>query len=182
MTAAAARMQALIIDLLDYSRVNTRGLPLQQLQLDQLLDEVLQDLETSLEQSHALIQREPLPQVLGDASQLRRVLQNLLSNALKFQKPGQSPQIRIYAEHSTGPCWTLCIADNGIGFDEKYLDRIFNPFQRLHGREAYAGTGIGLAIVKKIVERHGARITASSIPGTGSIFRITFPTMERTTP
>ncbi|MFZ3152908.1 PAS domain S-box protein [Pseudomonas sp.] len=182
MTAAAARMQALIIDLLDYSRVNSRGLPLQQLQLDKLLDEVLQDLEAALEQSHAVIQRGPLPQVLGDASQLRRVLQNLLSNALKFQKPGEHPQISIYAEYSTGARCTLCIADNGIGFEEKYLDRIFNPFQRLHGREAYAGTGIGLAIVKKIVERHGAYITASSEPGAGSIFRITFPAMARKTP
>ena len=178
MTSAAARMQALIIDLLDYSRVNTRGLPLQQLALDKLLDEVLQDLEAALEQSHAVIERTPLPQVLGDASQLRRVLQNLLSNALKFQKAGEQPQIRIYAEHSADGQWTLCIADNGIGFDEKYLDRIFNPFQSLHGRDAYAGTGIGLAIVKKIVERHGAHITASSVPGAGSIFRITFPVIE----
>jgi hypothetical protein len=143
-----------------------------------LLDEVLQDLEAALEQSHAVIERTPLPQVLGDASQLRRVLQNLLSNALKFQKAGEPPQIRIYAEHSADVQWTLCIADNGIGFDEKYLDRIFNPFQRLHGRDAYAGTGIGLAIVKKIVERHGAHITASSVPGAGSIFRITFPVIE----
>ncbi len=181
MTSAAARMQALIIDLLDYSRVNTRGQPLQQLELDQLLDEVLQDLETALEQSGAQVQREPLPPVRGDASQLRRVLQNLLSNALKFRKAGQQPLIRIYAEQQAGNTWVLCIADNGIGFDEKYLDRIFNPFQRLHGREAYAGTGIGLAIVKKIVERHGARITASSTPGAGSTFRITFPSMDKTT-
>ncbi len=181
MTSAAARMQALIIDLLDYSRVNTRGQPLQKLELDQLLDEVLQDLETALEQSGAQVQREPLPPVRGDASQLRRVLQNLLSNALKFQQTGQRPLIRIYAEHPSGNAWVLCIADNGIGFDEKYLDRIFNPFQRLHGREAYAGTGIGLAIVKKIVERHGASITASSAPGVGSIFRISFPPMDKPT-
>jgi PAS domain S-box-containing protein len=181
MTSAAARMQALIIDLLDYSRVNTRGQPLQKLELDPLLDEVLQDLETALEQSGAQVLREPLPPVRGDASQLRRVLQNLLSNALKFQQTGQRPLIRIYAEHPSGNAWVLCIADNGIGFDEKYLDRIFNPFQRLHGREAYAGTGIGLAIVKKIVERHGASITASSAPGVGSIFRISFPPMDKPT-
>nr|WP_256674823.1 PAS domain S-box protein [Pseudomonas sp. ALS1131] len=182
MTSAAARMQALIIDLLDYSRVNTRGQPLQQLELDELLDEVLQDLETALEQSGAQIQRAPLPPVRGDASQLRRVLQNLLSNALKFRQAGQQPLIRIYAEQQTGNSWVLCIADNGIGFDEKYLDRIFNPFQRLHGREAYAGTGIGLAIVKKIVERHGASITAKSAPGVGSTFCITFPPMDKPTP
>ncbi|MGA4532059.1 PAS domain S-box protein [Ectopseudomonas chengduensis] len=182
MTSAAARMQALIIDLLDYSRVNTRGQPLQKLDLDQLLDEVLQDLETALEQSGAQVQREPLPPVRGDASQLRRVLQNLLSNALKFQQAGEKPLIRIYAEHPGDGSWVLCIADNGIGFDEKYLDRIFNPFQRLHGREAYAGTGIGLAIVKKIIERHGANITASSTHGVGSTFRISFPPMDKPTP
>jgi PAS domain S-box-containing protein len=182
MTSAAARMQALIIDLLDYSRVNTRGQPLQKLELDELLDEVLQDLETALEQSGAQVKREPLPPVRGDASQLRRVLQNLLSNALKFQKAGEKPLIRIHAEHPAGQHWVLCITDNGIGFDEKYLNRIFKPFQRLHGREAYAGTGIGLAIVKKIVERHGASITASSAPGVGSTFRITFPPMDGPTP
>ncbi|MFI8743826.1 PAS domain S-box protein [Pseudomonas sp. NPDC077186] len=181
MTSAAARMQALIIDLLDYSRVNTRGQPLQKLDLDPLLDQVLQDLETALEQSGAQVLREPLPPVRGDASQLRRVLQNLLSNALKFQHAGAKPLIRIYAEHPGDESWVLCIADNGIGFDEKYLDRIFNPFQRLHGREAYAGTGIGLAIVKKIVERHGASITASSALGVGSTFRISFPPMDKPT-
>ncbi|WP_339459614.1 PAS domain S-box protein [Pseudomonas sp. EA_105y_Pfl2_R69] len=179
MTSAAARMQALIIDLLNYSRVNTRGQPLQPLDLNLLLDEVLGDMETAIEQSQARIDYPRLPAVLGDPSQLRQLLQNLLSNALKFQPPGNRPLIRLYVETQNAAHWTLCIADNGIGFEEKYLDRIFNPFQRLHGREAYAGTGIGLAIVKKIAERHGARITASSVPGQGSIFRITFPTLDR---
>lgn len=179
MNSAAARMQALIVDLLNYSRVNTRGQPLQPLDLNQLLGEVLGDMEAAIEQSQARIEYPQLPPVLGDPSQLRQVLQNLLSNALKFQPPGNQPLIRLYVEAQEGAHWTLCIADNGIGFDEKYLDRIFNPFQRLHGREAYAGTGIGLAIVKKIVERHGARITASSSPGQGSVFRITFPSLEK---
>ncbi|HUE93495.1 PAS domain S-box protein [Pseudomonas sp.] len=179
MTSAAARMQALIIDLLNYSRVNTRGQPLQPLDLNQVLGEVLGDMEAAIEQSQARIDYPPLPKVLGDPSQLRQLLQNLLSNALKFQAPGNRPLIRLYVEAQNATHWTLCIADNGIGFDEKYLDRIFNPFQRLHGREAYAGTGIGLAIVKKIAERHSARITASSVPGQGSVFRITFPTLDR---
>jgi PAS domain S-box-containing protein len=179
MASAAARMQALIIDLLNYSRVNTRGQPLQPLDLNQVLVEVLGDMETAIEQNLARIEYPPLPRVLGDPSQLRQLLQNLLSNALKFQAPGNRPLIRLYAEAQYATHWTLCIADNGIGFDEKYLDRIFNPFQRLHGREAYAGTGIGLAIVKKIAERHGARTTASSVPGQGSVFRITFPTLDR---
>jgi hypothetical protein len=179
MTSAAARMQALIIDLLNYSRVNTRGQPLQPMDLNQVLVDVLGDMETAIEQSQARIEYPPLPKVLGDPSQLRQLLQNLLSNALKFQAPGNRPLIRLYVEAQDAAHWTLCIADNGIGFDEKYLDRIFNPFQRLHGREAYAGTGIGLAIVKKIAERHGARITASSAPGQGSVFRITFPSLDR---
>ncbi|HEX5843112.1 MAG TPA: PAS domain S-box protein [Pseudomonas sp.] len=182
MTSAAARMQALINDLLGYSRLSSRAQPLQPQDLNQLLGEVLQDMETALEQSQARIECQTLPAVLGDASQLRQVLQNLLSNALKFQSPGQQPLIRLYMEHADSNGWELCIADNGIGFEEKYLDRIFNPFQRLHGREAYAGTGIGLAIVKKIVERHGARISASSVPGQGSIFRIRFPTLAKVAP
>jgi PAS domain S-box-containing protein len=175
MATAASRMQALIIDLLNYSRVNTRGQPLQLLSLERVLDEVLTDMEASIEQSGACIEREPLPRVLGDASQLRQVVQNLLSNALKFQPPGQTPRIHVYCEPAEDGRSTLCIADNGIGFDEKYLGKIFNPFQRLHGRETYSGTGIGLAIVKKIIERHGATITANSTPGLGSVFRITFP-------
>lgn len=179
MTSAAARMQALINDLLNYSRLNTRAQPLRPLALDQVLDEVLQDMETVLEQSQAQVERQALPSILGDASQLRQVLQNLLSNALKFQPPGNVPLIRIYAEAQDSSGWTLCIADNGIGFEEKYLDRIFNPFQRLHGRDAYAGTGIGLAIVKKIIERHAAKISASSQPGQGSIFRIRFPSYDK---
>jgi PAS domain S-box-containing protein len=182
MTSAASRMQALIIDLLNYSRVNTRGQSLQAVELERVLDEVLLDMEAGIEQAACRIERQPLPAVLGDASQLRQVIQNLLSNALKFQAPGNSPLIRIYAEPATGGGSTLCIADNGIGFDEKYLDRIFNPFQRLHGREAYSGTGIGLAIVKKIIERHGASITASSTPGQGSVFRITFPRINKDSP
>jgi PAS domain S-box-containing protein len=182
MTSAASRMQALIIDLLNYSRVNTRGQSLQAVELERVLDEVLLDMEAGIEQAACRIERQPLPTVLGDASQLRQVIQNLLSNALKFQAPGNSPLIRIYAEPATGGGSTLCIADNGIGFDEKYLDRIFNPFQRLHGREAYSGTGIGLAIVKKIIERHGASITASSTPGQGSVFRITFPRINKDSP
>lgn len=182
MAAAASRMQTLVIDLLDYSRVTSRSQPPQILEVDRLLDDALQNLETAIENCSAQIQREPLPAVRGDASQLCRVLQNLLSNAMKFHKAGETPQIRIYAEYPDTPGWVLCIADNGIGFEEKYLDRIFNPFQRLHGREAYAGTGIGLAIVKKILERHGATITANSTLGVGSVFRIHFPPMDTLKP
>ncbi|SDH85493.1 hypothetical protein SAMN05216603_11528 [Pseudomonas benzenivorans] len=174
MSSAAGRMQALIRDLLAYSRVTSRGQPFQRLSLEQLLDEVLQDLETTRESSGAQVVREALPELDGDPTQMRQLLQNLLSNAIKFHREGEPARIRVYAERQEPDEWILCVADQGIGFDEKYLDRIFNPFQRLHGRQAYPGTGIGLAIVKKIVERHGARITASSRPGAGSTFRITF--------
>ena len=176
MSQAASRMQSLIRDLLAYSRVTTRGQPFVSVELDQILDGVLQDMETSLESSGAEIQRSPLPPLQGDPTQLRQLLQNLLSNAVKFHQENQPPRVRIYAERQSPKEWTLCVADNGIGFEEKYLDRIFNPFQRLHGRQAYPGTGIGLAIVKKIVERHGASITANSQPGQGTTFRIRFRT------
>jgi signal transduction histidine kinase len=175
MNSAAGRMQALIRDLLAYSRVHTRREPFVAVDLDALLDEVLQDLEGTLERSGAEIQRETLAPIKGDPLQLRQLLQNLLSNALKFHKPGETPKIRIYAErHSTGE-WSLCISDRGIGFDEKYLERIFQPFQRLHGRHVYPGTGIGLAIVKKIAARHGARLSARSEAGAGATFCVTFP-------
>jgi PAS domain S-box-containing protein len=178
MSAAANRMQALIRDLLDYSRVSSRGNPFEMLDTEQILDGVLRDMETDLENSNAQIQREPLPPIQGDPTQIRQLLQNLLSNAVKFHKDDQPPCIRIYSEQVKSGEWTLCVEDQGIGFDEKYLDRIFNPFQRLHGRGVYPGTGIGLAIVKKIVGRHRAHISASSTPGQGSLFRVTF-TMDK---
>ncbi|MNZ42448.1 Phytochrome-like protein cph1 [compost metagenome] len=179
MSSAAARMQALIRDLLAYSRVATRREPFIRLELDRVLDEVLQDLEGTVESSGAQIEREPLPTIDGDPSQIRQLLQNLLSNAIKFHKPGQLPNIRIYAENQPTGEWSLCVSDNGVGFDEKYLDRIFNPFQRLHSRQEYPGTGIGLAIVKKIAERHFARLSASSQPGGGALFRLTFPASDK---
>ncbi|TWI58675.1 hypothetical protein IQ22_00383 [Pseudomonas duriflava] len=179
MNSAASRMQALVIDLLNYSRVNTRGQVFQRVEFSNVVEEVLDDMEATIEQTGARIECHELPTVMGDPTQLRQVIQNLISNALKFQVIGTAPVVKIYSEQTTGDTWKLCIADNGIGFDEKYLDRIFNPFQRLHSRESYAGTGIGLAIVKKIVERHHAFITAKSSPGEGSTFRITFPRSDR---
>ena len=178
MVSAATRMQTLIRDLLAYSRVSTRTQPFVPLELDRLLDEVLQDLEHSLERSGARVERAPLPGISGDPSQIRQLLQNLLSNAIKFHKPGEPPAIRIYAEYHPGGEWSLCVGDQGVGFDEKYLDRIFHPFQRLHGHD-YPGTGIGLAIVNKIAERHGARLGASSQPGQGATFRVTFPATNK---
>lgn len=174
MGSAASRMQSLIIDLLNYSRVATAGRAFAWVDMDRTLAEVLQDLEVALEQSGAEVTKTPLPRAWGDATQLRQVLQNLLSNAIKFRAAGVAPRISVMAEDISADGWTLAVSDNGIGFDEKYLDKIFAPFQRLHARGAYAGTGIGLAVVKKIVERHGGTVSATSQPGAGSVFRIRF--------
>ncbi|QLC77451.1 PAS domain S-box protein [Pseudomonas sp. LPB0260] len=178
MSSAAGRMQALIKDLLSYSRVTSRAQPFVRLDVDKILDEVLQDMEVTLSSACAQVERKPLPALIGEPTHIRQLLQNLLSNAAKFHAPGQPPKIRIYSEASGKNEWTLCVEDQGIGFDEKYLDRIFNPFQRLHDRQSYAGTGIGLAIVKKIVDHHRATVTASSRPGHGTTFRITFASTE----
>ncbi|HYQ37789.1 MAG TPA: ATP-binding protein, partial [Pseudomonas sp.] len=175
MASAAGRMQALIRHLLAYSRVSSHPQAFVPLELDRLLDEVLQDLESSIERRGARIERDPLPAIAGDPSQLRQLLQNLLDNALKFHKPGEPPRIRIHAEQQPNGEWSLCVSDQGIGFDAKHLDRIVQPFQRLHGRQEYPGSGIGLAIVKKIAERHGARLSVTSQPGQGATFRVTFP-------
>lgn len=175
MGSAAERMQALIRHLLAYSRVASHPQGFVHLELEQLLDEVLQDLESSIERSGARIVRAPLPAIAGDPSQMRQLLQNLLGNALKFHKPGEPPRIRIHAEHAPSGEWSLCVSDQGIGFDEKHFERIVQPFQRLHGRQEYPGSGIGLAIVKKIAEHHGAQLSATSQPGKGATFRVTFP-------
>jgi signal transduction histidine kinase len=115
----------------------------------------------------------------ADPLQLRQLLQNLIGNALKFHKPGEPPLVRVWCERAVTPEGGLCrlhVADNGIGFDEKYLDRIFTVFQRLHGRHEYEGTGVGLAVCRRIAERHGGSITAASEPGRGSTFVVTLPT------
>lgn len=176
MQSAANRMQTLIMDLLTYSRVSTRTQPFQGCDLNRIIGEVMQDLETAIGEADAQIDVSKLPTLNGDPSQLRQVIQNLLSNALKFRRAGVSPHIRIYAEENEEGGWTLVVKDNGAGFDPRYADRMFQPFQRLHSRKEYAGTGIGLAIVRKIVERHQGKITAEAKPGEGATFRINFMT------
>ena len=170
MQSAAGRMQALIQDLLAYSRVTTKARPWVRCDLNQILKEVLQDLETTLGREQATIDISPLPDIQGDPMQLRQVLQNLVSNAVKFRKPEQNPTVLVYAEEVTADGWTLVVSDNGIGFDPRHADKLFHPFQRLHQRQDYAGTGIGLAIVKKILDRHGARISAEGVPNAGARF------------
>jgi PAS domain S-box-containing protein len=182
MTGAAARMQSMINDLLSYSRVTTRAQPPTPVDLNQVASEVLSDLEVSVERSHGRVDLAPLPWVLADAPQMHGLLQNLIGNALKFHPTDQAPVVRVYAEPAgeTGPdgepCVHIIVADNGIGFDEKYLERIFQPFQRLHGRSEYEGSGIGLAICAKIAEQQGGKITAHSAPGQGAAFIVTLKT------
>ena len=183
MQRAAARMQALIGDLLAFSRITNRPEPFQPVNLDAITREVISDLEVHIAETSGRVGIDVLPTIDADPLQMRQLLQNLIANALKFRREGAPPVITISAhggvanEHGA-PAFQLLIADNGIGFDEKYLDRIFTPFQRLHGRERYEGTGMGLAICRRIAERHSGSITAKSTPGLGSTFIITLPNTQ----
>jgi signal transduction histidine kinase len=184
---AAARMQTLIDDLLTFSRVTTKAQPFRPVDLAQIAPEVAADLEVRLEQTGGRIIVEALPILEADPLQMRQLLQNLLGNALKFHRPEASPIVKLSSRMLPGRAagangaappperCQILVEDNGIGFDEKYLDRIFAPFQRLCGRGEYEGTGIGLAICRKIVERHGGEITATSAPGQGATFIVTLP-------
>lgn len=181
--SSAQRMSVLINDLLTYSRVTTKAQPFSAVDLNQIVTQVVSDLEVRLEQSGGKVSWESLPTIEADSTQMRQLLQNLISNALKFHKKDEPPVVTIRTEPGSlpkvGSAISLVIADNGIGFDEKYLDRIFTIFQRLHGRFEYEGTGIGLAVCRKIVDRHGGLITARSQPGQGARFIVTLPTRQR---
>jgi light-regulated signal transduction histidine kinase (bacteriophytochrome) len=176
MNNAAARMRKLIDDLLTYSRVSSKSQTFLRLDLAEVAGEVLGDLETAIEQSGATVTVGELPSVDASPMQMRQLLQNLLSNALKFRRDDVAPSISISGTvDPDGRYCELKVEDNGIGFEEKYLDRIFNVFQRLHGRGKYEGTGIGLAICRRIAERHGGSISARSTPGQGSTFIVRLP-------
>lgn len=187
MQMATGRMQELIRGLLAYSRLNTGKPSFGKVSLSALVADVQGDLETAIRERAAQIHVNALPVVQGNALQLRQLFQNLLSNALKFTPPDRSPVVMIQANSilaATLPVSTpsaiekyleITIQDNGIGFEEKYIDRIFNLFQRLHGRNEYAGTGIGLAVCKKVVDNHGGFLTAHSKPGQGATFLVYLP-------
>ena len=170
----ATRMQTLINDLLAFSRVGTRGNPFAAVECEALLQAAQANLEAAIAESEAVITHDPLPTLVADRTQLTQLFQNLFGNAIKFRRPGQAPRIHVSAARQDG-AWQLSVRDNGIGIDSQYFDRIFILFQRLHGREEYPGTGIGLAVCKKIVERHGGRMWVESAPGTGSTFHFTLP-------
>jgi two-component system, LuxR family, sensor kinase FixL len=170
------RMQTLIDDLLSYSRVGTRAEPIEPIDCQVCLAQSLANLEATIAEADAVITHDPMPVVMADAAQLTQLFQNLISNAIKFrgQKP---PKVHIAAKRSAND-WGFAVTDNGIGMEPEYFDRIFVIFQRLHTRTEYPGTGIGLAICKKIVERHGGRISVTSAPGRGSTFCFTIPDKE----
>jgi signal transduction histidine kinase len=190
MRLAARRMQQLILDLLTYSRIETKGRPFERVNLADIVQQVLLDLDMQIEQSKANIEVGDLPVVEADPGQMQQLLSNLISNALKFQPHNGRPFIKVSGNclpagqsgrgRSKKPAERIqvCVSDNGIGFEEKYLDRIFQPFQRLHDRESYQGTGMGLAICRKIVERHGGAISARSKPGSGTTFVVELPVKQ----
>jgi len=183
MQHAAGRMRRLITDLLGYSRVTTKANPFKQVNLDKVLADVLGDLQIRIDESKATIKTAPMPTITADPTQMGQLIQNMLSNALKFVKPDVPPVIEITAVIEEGQdqhgmprreC-VLRIADNGIGFENKYKEQIFKIFQRLHGRLEYEGTGVGLATCRKIVERHDGHIDCDGRPGEGATFIIRLP-------
>jgi len=178
MLSSAKRMRRLIDDLLTYSRVTTKAQPFESTDLNRVMSEVLSDLEIRIEQVSGKIAVDKLPMIDADHSQMHQLLLNLIGNALKFHREDANPVVEVSAKVSHGVC-SLSVVDNGIGFDEKYLDRIFTIFQRLHGKQEYEGTGVGLAVCRRIVERHGGTITARSTVGRGSSFIINLPLKHR---
>jgi PAS domain S-box-containing protein len=191
MCNAAARMQTLINDLMAFSRVEIKGQPFVPADLNVIAREVCADLETRIEEAGGRVEIEELPTIDADPMQMRQLLQNLISNSLKYHRAELPPVVRIYSQKLIAPLegskeksglapqlYQISVEDNGIGFDEKYLDRIFNVFQRLHKKGEYDGTGVGLAICRKIVDRHGGTITARSAPGKGTTFVVALPATQ----
>lgn len=182
---ASVRMSRLIKDLLAFSRVKTKGRPFEEIDLNEIMSDVIGDLEVLIEEAGGTVEVGPLPVIEADPMQMRQLFQNLVGNALKFHRSEEPCVVQIRSTSVVSPesdgqpdDEALCrieVADNGVGFDEKYLDRIFSPFQRLHGRSRYEGTGIGLAICRRIVERHAGTIDARSTPGVGSTFVVELP-------
>ena len=190
MLAAARRMQRLIDDLLAYARIATGGRPFEPVNLHQVVHDVLANLEAQVERSGGSIEVGGLPTALADPAQMRQLFQNLIGNALKFRRPDVPPLVRIQGRildsGTDGPASSMAASgfcelefeDNGIGFELKYAERIFGVFERLHGWQEYEGTGIGLALCRRIVARHGGTITVRSQPHQGSTFRVTLPLSE----
>ena len=174
MESAASRMSTLIQDLLSFSRVTTRKNPKQKVDLQGIVEDVIVDLESRIEAVGGTVRVGELPTVIADPTHMRQLFQNLIGNALKFHKPDEKPVVEL-SSRIIGEYWEINVKDNGIGFDEKYIDKIFSVFQRLHGRDSYEGTGIGLAVCRKIVERYDGSITAVSKKDKGATFTVRLP-------
>ena len=168
----ANRMRRLIDDLLSYSRVTRRGNPFRPIESELALDVALKNLQMSIEENDAVVTHDQLPEVMADEGQLVQLLQNLIGNAIKFHSK-EPPRVHVSAKHYQETEYLFSVQDNGIGIDHQYFDRLFKIFQRLHTKEEYPGTGIGLALCKRIVERHGGRIWLESQPGKGTTMYFT---------
>lgn len=179
MQGAAQRMKSFIYDLLEYSKVASKPRALKQVNLKLVIDEVLVDLEASIKQTQGRVIFSDMPTLEADPLLMRQLFQNLIGNALKFHKPDIPPVVKIYCRYTNKGFWEICVEDNGIGFDMKYHDRIFKPFQRLHGRTRYEGSGMGLAICQKIVAVHSGIFSAKSEPQVGSKFIVRLPEKQR---
>jgi PAS domain S-box-containing protein len=173
----ALRMQRMIQDLLTFSRVQTQGAEFARIETGQVFEKAVFNLRVLIEETGAVVTKDELPTVMGDETQLIQLFQNLIDNAIKFHRVEENPKVHISAQRK-GNNWEFSVKDNGIGIDPRYFDRIFIIFQRLHSREAYEGTGIGLAVCIRIVERHGGRIWVESEPGRGSIFHFSLPAVN----
>lgn len=185
LNGAATRMSVLIHNLLEFSRIRTRGKPFVTVDLDQLIAVIIDDLEVAIETNQAVISIDALPSIKADESQMTQLFLNLLSNAIKFRKPDVTPIVQVRyalvqkeAMNTELSFHEIRVQDNGIGFDMDYKDKIFVPFQRLHARDEYQGTGIGLAVCRRIVERHGGTIDVESAVGEGSTFIIHIPVVS----
>ena len=196
MGAAATRMSLLIKDLLNFSRLTTKQIPFVPVSLDTLLTEILDDLSMAVAESGAVVEYNDLPEVQGDPSQLHQLFLNLLSNALKFRRADTAPHICLSARQLVAsaipasalatriknrrnqPFYEISVVDNGIGFDDQYVDRIFQVFQRLHGKSSYPGSGVGLAICRKVAFNHHGGLTAQSKPGEGATFKVYLPVQQ----
>jgi PAS domain S-box-containing protein len=179
-TEGTTRMQQMIQDLLTYSRVQTQVHEFVRIDSNTSLDLALSDLQVATKEHNAIITNDPLPSIFADQEQITKMFQNLIGNAIKFHKPGVVPKVHISAKQDKNN-WIFSVSDNGIGINQQYADRIFKIFQRLHTRDEYPGTGIGLAICKRIAEQHGGTIWIESVPGSGSTFYFTIPKRKKET-
>lgn len=178
MQNATVRMEELIDSLLMLSRVSTKARPFAPVDLNKIVAGVLNDLEILLKNSGGSVEVQPLPTLDADAFQMRQLFQNLITNALKFRKDGETPVVTLTSRMTDDHFWEIRVEDNGIGFDPQFAERIFKPFERLHGRSKFEGSGVGLAICQKIALRHNGTITAHSVTGKGSIFIIVLPAKQ----